>query len=223
MPTTTCPSCGYVNSTFSAECESCSEPLPGAAYENEYQMERPTERQTPPGFVNPAFQQPPPPPRFDAAGNMTVTAPAHTRMTCIKCGGGQGVELEFVKREHVPPLVYLSLLVSPLLMVILAVIFKVKHELNIPFCRECWQNYNRANKIANASVFGFIALLVGGVVGMLFFNSGWIVLLAILAGIAALTYGFVTKKNNSPVYKKVDSNQVVINDPVHGDIQFLKT
>ena len=72
-------------------------------------------------------------------------------------------------------------------------------------------------------MFGFIGLLIAGFAGMLVFDSPWIMLLGILAGIAGIIYGLVGKKSNSPVYKKVDGKQVVINDPVHGDIQFLKT
>jgi hypothetical protein len=60
---------------------------------------------------------------------------------------------------------------------------------------------------------------VGGVA----LNSPWIILLAILAAIAGLIYGLVGKKKNAPVYKKVDGKQVVIDDPVLGDVQFLKT
>jgi len=222
MPTTTCPKCAYENSNFSSECEFCKEPLPYTTFGNEGQGRQGTQTTYPP-YTNPAYQQPPPPPRFDEAGNIAVTNPVRTRMTCVKCGGGGGVELEYVKKEYVPPLVYLALLISPILVVILALILKVKHEFNIPFCRECWQNYNRANTIATASVFGFVGLLIVGVVGAVFFESPLIILLAILAAIAGLIYGLVTKKSNSPVYKKVDGKQVVIDDPVLGDVQFLKT
>jgi hypothetical protein len=222
MPTTTCPKCAYENSNFSAECEFCKEPLPYTSFGNEGQRGHEAGT-TYPSYTDPAYQRPPPPPRFDEAGNIAVINPVRTRLTCVKCGGGHGVELEYVKKEYVPPLVYLALLISPILVVILAMVLKVKHELNIPFCRECWQNYNRANTIATASVFGFIGLLIAGFVGMLLFDSPWIMLLGILAAIAGIIYGLVGKKRNSPVYKKVDGKQVVIDDPVLGDIQFLKT
>ena len=222
MPTTTCPKCAYENSNFSSECEFCKEPLPYTSFGNEGQRGQEAQA-TYPSYVDPAYQRPPPPPRFDEAGNVAITNPVRTRMTCVKCGGGHGVELEYVKKEYVPPLVYLALLISPILVVILAMVLKVKHEFNIPFCRECWQNYNRANTIATASVFGFIGLLIAGLVGTLVFESPWIMLLAVLAAIGGIIYGLVGKKRSSPVYKKVDGKQVVIDDPVLGDVQFLKT
>ena len=103
--------------------------------------------------------------------------------------------------------VYLALLISPILVVILAMVLKVKHEFNIPFCRECWQNYNRANTIATASVFGFIGLLIAGFVGMLVFDSPWIMLFAVLAAIAGIIYGLVGKKKTLRYIRRSTANK----------------
>jgi hypothetical protein len=222
MPTTTCPKCAYENSNFSAECEFCKEPLPYTSFGNEGQRGQGTGT-TYPSYVDPAYQQPPPPPRFDQAGNIAVANPVRTHLTCVKCGDGHGVELEYVKKQYVPPLIYLAILISPILVVILAMVLKVKHEFNIPFCRECWQKFNRANMIGTVSVFAILGLLIAGAVGGVFFESPLTVLLAFTAAISGLIYGLINKRKNAPVYKKVDGKQVIIDDPVLGDVQFLKT
>lgn len=161
---------------------------------------------------------------FDAAGNQVAVAPrvAAAPPSCIKCGGHGHVDFEYYKRDYVPPLIYLAFFVSPLLVLILALALRKRHELSLPFCEECSQKFKRSNKMANFSMIGFILIFVVGVIATISFNLGLPVLLAGVTSIGLLIYGLRKKKKDSPVVKSIDGKQIVIADPVHGDIQFLK-
>jgi hypothetical protein len=221
MLSTMCTSCGYENSSFSADCEFCGHPLLTGKNDSEFRTGYPAEAQTV-GLVNRAFEQPPPPPTFDAAGNMTPAPVSQYRHTCVKCGGGDGVEVQYLRKEYTPPLVYLSFLVSPLIMIILIVLLRVRHDINAPFCRECWGKYERGNRIVGGASLVFIGLLIAGFAAVLVLNSLPIFILATFLGLGIAITGFVVRRKSLPLYGKVDSKQVVIKDPVHGDIQFLK-
>jgi len=222
MPTNTCSACGYENSSFSADCEFCSKPLTELSREK-YTDQNAGQQTSYPSYMSPEFR-PPPPPAFDAAGNpVATTSPVSTAPpTCIKCGSRDHVDFEYYRRDYVPPLVYLSLIISPILLVILALVLRKRHELNIPFCVECREKYKQSKTVLNISVIVFLVVFIGGVVASISFNTGWPLLLGILAGIASLVYGVIQRKQNAPVVKKVDGKQIVLTDPVHGDLFYLK-
>jgi hypothetical protein len=174
----------------------------------------------PSSYTNPAFQQPPPPPRFD--GSEVVYAEPVAVFSCIKCGTGTGVTLEKTRRDYVPWVIYLTALISIFVPIILALFLRVKHELNLPFCSNCSRRYKYGNIISALFSLGLIVFMFGGVAGIFYTNSLWTLVAGIVAGTASVIAGFVIKKKCSPVFKKVGRKEVIITDPVHGDLHFAK-
>jgi hypothetical protein len=187
-------------------------------YNPEYQ---PNGRQNQPyPYTNPAFQQPPPPPRFDGVEHTYVEPVA--AFSCIKCGTGTGVALEKTRKDYVPWVIYLTAVISIFIPILLSVFLRVKHELILPFCTDCSRGYKYGNVLSALFTLGLIVFMFGGVAGIYYTNSFWTLVVGILAGTVSVIAGFVIKKKCSPVFKKVGRKEVIITDPVHGDLHFAK-
>ena len=167
------------------------------------------------------FHQPPPPPVFDQLDNAFVidTTPP---LNCIKCGAISEVEFHYVRRNYVPAYAYLTVILSPLVLVIAALILRVRHELNLPFCPGCWARFNRTDTLAGIWVVLFVSLLVGGIANILISPRGIIFLVPMILSGVMMIYQLRKKKSDSPIFKKIDGREVVVTDPVCGDIHFPK-
>lgn len=171
-------------------------------------------------YTNPAFQPPPPPPRFDGS-EVVYTEPVAV-FSCIKCGTGTGVAIEKTRIDYVPWVIYLTAVISIFIPFILAIFLRVKHELNLPFCSDCSRRYKYGIVIKALFTLVLIVFIFGGVAGIYYTNSFWAPVAGILLATVSWITGFVIKKKWSPVLKKVGRKEVIITDPVHGDLHFAK-
>lgn len=167
---------------------------------------------------------PPPPPQFH--GNYGYQEPAFHQpqmpMLCIKCGGRQSVYMQHFKKDYVPPVAYLALLMGLLPGAIIIALCRVRHEINAPFCLDCWSRFSKVNTIETLSILGFFVGIVGGIIVMAAFNSGFAFFVCFALTVAAIIWAQVYKHNNSPKFKKVDGKQVVIDAPAVGEMYFMK-
>lgn len=171
-------------------------------------------------YPNSAFHQPPPPPRFDGLEN-TYVEPV-VELSCVKCGTRDGATLEKIRIDYVPWVIYLTALIAIFIPIILSIILRVKHELNLPVCADCSRRYKYGTVVGALFTLGLIVFMFGGVAGIYYTNSFWTLVTGIVAGTASVIAGYVIKKKCSPVFKKVGRKEVIITDPVHGDLHFAK-
>lgn len=221
MPSIKCPYCGLVNFNDAAQCKRCQQTIsdltPFAA-QRSYQ----TPTQFSPAQTQ-AFQsyQMPPPPSFYSNSNQQYHQQNIMPMTCIMCGE-HNTSIQTFKKDYVPPVAYLGLLMGLLPAAILILVLKTAHRADVPFCAECWKSYNRGKMLSALSsiglLFGLIFAIIIGVIAESFF-----VFFLLFGALSALYYwGYTYTNRVSPKVKKMDGKQIVIDSPIMGEMYFVK-
>lgn len=220
MTSIKCSHCRLVNFSTATHCKRCQQPL------NEFSniaAQRPFHAgaQEAPAYQNPfqPYHSPPAPPAFDAFGR-PIEQQFEAPILCVKCGGGQSVHMQHFKKDYVPPVAYLGVFMGILPFLILVLVLKVNHKIDAPFCIDCWDKFKRVNTVANLGTLAFLFGIIGAIVALVALESGFAFLFVL-----ALTIGFVIwtqiyRRQNSPKFKKVDRQQVIIDAPGVGEIRY---
>jgi hypothetical protein len=225
MSSTKCAQCGLVNFSTAIQCKRCGQPLhetSAFADQRTYQQNAPptapqnNQRQ----FQN--FQAPPPPPVFHNQNPPFYQPPPPPTFCCIKCGSRNNVAMQNFKKTYLPPVAYLGFLIGPLIFLILALILRVKHHLNAPFCDGCWGGFKNLPTVSTLLSLACIVALFGGIVMSFALESAALGFLAVVVGIGIGIFAKVYESNVSPKYKKVNGKVVVIAAPTVGDVTFYR-
>jgi hypothetical protein len=216
-----------VNFSAALQCKRCGQPLnemSAFADQRAYQQNA-TATAPQNNYQQPfqPFQTPPPPPVFNNNYNQQFNRPqAPPNFCCIKCGSRSGVAMQNFKKTYTPPVAYLGILIGPIIFMILALVLRVKHQLNAPFCAPCWGGFKNVGTISIllnlACVFAF---MFGVIVGTVSESSG-LTAFAIIVGIAFGIGAKVYESKVSPKYKKVNGKVVVIDAPTIGEVAFYR-
>lgn len=164
------------------------------------------------------YQTPPSP----AYSNNQHHAPPMHPLSCIKCGTGSGVAMQHFKKNYIPPVVFIGAIFGVLPTLILLLILKVTHQIDAPFCHDCWHKFGKTKSTETLTILGglfvaFLAILFG-----LNFQSLIVFLVFLAAGMWLIVWGQMFKSKNSPKFKKVNRKEVVITDPLGGEVAFVR-
>jgi hypothetical protein len=203
-----------------------NQPAPPPVYQNRQAPYQSYQNQTVP-FQPAPFQpqfNPPPPPQFQGGYGYQEQAFQQPQMPmlCVKCGDRQSVYMQNFKKDYVPSVAYLALLMGLLPGAIIIAILSVKHQINAPFCLNCWDKFRKVGTIETLSTLGFFVGIIVGIIGAIALNSGFVFLFFFALTVAVIVWGQVYKHKHSPKYKKVDSKQVVIDAPAVGEMCFVR-
>ncbi|HEX8734894.1 MAG TPA: hypothetical protein VF721_06200 [Pyrinomonadaceae bacterium] len=227
MSSTKCAQCGLVNFSTAIQCKRCNQPLnemSAFADQRAYQQTAPPATAPQNNYQQP-FQpfQAPPPPVFNNNYNQQFNRPqAPPNFCCIKCGSRNGVSMQNFKKTYTPPVAYLGFLIGPLIFLILALILRVKHQLNAPFCAPCWGGFKNLGTVSTllnlACIFAFMFGVIAGTVNESFGLTAFSIIVAIAFAIGAKVY----ESKVAPKYKKVNTKVVVIDAPTVGEVAFYR-
>lgn len=199
-----------------------SQPAP-TAFQNNQAPYQSYQNQTAPFQPAPYQPQynPPPPPQFHGGYQEQFQQPQMT-MLCVKCGGRQSVYMQHFKKEYVPPVAYLALFMGFLPGAIIIALCRAKHEINAPFCVNCWDKFSKVDRIETLGTVGLVVGILFGIIAMMITQSGFGLLVCLAAGFSALIWSQIYKGKYSPKYKKVNRKQVTIDAPSVGDMHFVR-
>jgi hypothetical protein len=241
MPSIKCPQCNLVNFSTELNCKRCGNPLSEYApfaEQRAFQTAVEPNYQTQ-GFVPNAahnFQtqgfQPP-------AAFQNQTAPYHPQqmppapaayqnryepppLSSIKCGERREVYMQNFKKNYIPPVCFFGAFLGLLPAAILIAVLQVDHYLTVPFCGHCWSKFNQIKTIETLTSIGALLVMIGAVVIGVVSQSLFVFLLVFAGAIALIVYGQRFKSKNSPKFKKVNRREVVITDPIFGDVSFVR-
>lgn len=226
MASTKCAACGLVNFSTAIQCKRCNQPLnemTAFAEQRTYQQNvaQPTAPQQNNFQQFQGFQTPPPPPVFHGQ-NPAHYQPPPQSFCCIKCGSRDGVSMQSFKKTYLPPVAYLGFFIGPLIFLILALVLRVKHHLNAPFCVACWGGFKNLTMISALLSCACLAALFGGIVISFAIESAAFGFLAVIAGVGIGIFAKVYESKVSPKYKKVNRKIVVIDAPMVGDVTYYR-
>jgi hypothetical protein len=223
MSSTKCAACGLVNFSTAIQCKRCAQPLNemSAFAEQRTYQQNPPQPTAPQNNFQPLqpFQAPPPPPVFHGQNPAHYQTPPPD-FCCIKCGSRNGVSMQNFNKSYLTPIAYLGFLIGPLIFLILALVLRVKHHLNAPFCAGCWSGFKNYPTISNLLSIACVVALFGGIAAGILLESPAFGFLAVIVGVGIGIYAKVYELKVSPKYKKVDRKLVVISTPTGGDVTF---
>lgn len=213
MASIKCTNCNLVNFSTAETCKRCHASLGPAA---QFAAERPYQSSAERPRSTASFQAPPPPSFY--AG---VPLSPQQGWTCIKCGTGNDVQIRPLKKEYIPPGAYLALLIGLLPGLIVISIAKTRHKMEAPFCGLCFSHFKLIPLIEGLTkLFFLIAFLFS--VFMAIGTESWIVFLVMMGFVAGGVYiGNGYCKRHDLKFGKIDSKQVVVNDPVRGEVRLV--
>jgi len=193
-----------------------NQPAPYQSYQNQTAPFQPAPYQ-------PQFN-PPPPPQFHGgyAYQEQPFQQPQMPMLCVKCGARQNVFMENFKKDYVPPVAYLGVFGGLLPVVILILVLRVRHNINAPFCPDCWQKFSRVNLYETLSTLGFFVGIVAGIVAMMALNSGFAFFVCFALTVAVIVWGQIYKHKYSPKFKKIDREKLIIDTPAAGEMCFVR-
>lgn len=224
MSSTKCAACGLVNFSTAIQCKRCAQPLnemSAFAEQRTYQQNPPPS--APQNNFQPfqPFQAPPPPPVFHAQNPAHYQTPP-PNFCCIKCGSGSGVSMQSFNKSYLTPMAYLGILIGPLIFLILALVLRVKHRLNAPFCAGCWNGFKNQPTISTLLSLACCVALFGGIAASILLESSAFGFLAVLVGVGIGIFAKAYESKVSPKYKKVNRELVIISSPTGDDITFYR-
>jgi len=218
MATIRCKSCNLVNFSTEPQCKRCKQPL--SEYSNfvdQRQYQANFEQQYQPQQNQSAnFQAD----RFSS--NFHEDQFQQAPMSCVKCGGRNRVTLQHFDTNYIPAISYIGFFMGILPGLILVRLLKIKHYLSAPFCGECWQNYSKISSKEMRGVLGLFGGFFGGLFALVLFESILLMLILFVIGLGLLISGQMYKSKHSPKYKKISRKEVIIADPVIGDVSYAK-
>ncbi|MBS1796505.1 MAG: hypothetical protein JSS81_21830 [Acidobacteria bacterium] len=183
-------------------------PAPTAyQHANQYQNPAPAAYQS--------YQPPPPPSYYQRPEPQTML------YSCIKCGTASNVSIHQFKREYIPRGAFFAIFLGLLPGILIILLLKVKHELEAPFCDECWKNYQPIESYETFIGLGFFLGLILAIVLGIAAGSFFIFLLVFGAVIAGVALGNSHCKKYNLTYKTFSKNEVIVTDPLHGDVRLI--
>ena len=213
MSSIKCPQCGLVNFSTASHCKRCQadlNELAPIAEQRSYQA--PTRH-----FQE--YQMPPPPPIFHESQTRSLPRQG---LHCVTCGGRQNISFQNFKKDYVPPIAYLGFFAGLLPLVILILVLRTRHKINVPFCAECWKNYRTAKILETFSSLGFLIGLIISIIAGVAAESLVVFFLFFGVTIALYIWGAIYTKKVSPKIKQIDRRQIVIDAPIVGELCFQK-
>lgn len=250
MDTVKCQQCRQVNFAHLTHCKRCQSPLGEANnfadLNTQPQRPAPTQTQAQPTAYAPAapqynqqyqqnnyqpFQAPPPPPVFHNQNQQNYNQHFYPpqqlyqqpQNCCVKCGSNdRSVMIQNFKKSYLPPVAYLGIFIGPLIFIILALILRVTHRLNAPFCGACWAKFKNQPVILTLINLVSVIVLFGGFILSFVTENFMLAALAIFGCIGVSILAKVYDSSVSPRYKKVDRNTVIIDAPKVGDVSFYR-
>jgi len=207
----TCPKCSYPVPTGAAECPACG--IVYAKYRGSS-----VERRVGSGLTSSDNFNPYAPPESDLsvpptapgasddvwrAGTVLVmTKTAELPDRCVRCNRPAEVRLRRKLSWH-RPFLYLTILISILVYLVIALIVRKRAEIHVPLCSEHDRERRKKLKIAWAVILG--SLLIGA----LGFTSQDLVLLVVLGLMIFVVGLFLVSNATQPVVpKKIDESHV---------------
>lgn len=219
MATIRCSNCNLVNFGTEVQCKRCKQPLPelaNIADQRQYQADFNQNFQNQPSHFQ-SYQMPPPPDLYENQHQPTLQ-----QMSCIKCGNRNNVSMRNFKKDYISPVSYLGFFLGVLPGILLMALLKTRHNINAPFCIECWQKFSRISIREALGALGVLGGLFVGLVVLGLFESFFLMLLCFAFGFGLLIYSQFYRSKHSPKYKKVTRKEVVITDPIYGDVSFAR-
>lgn len=166
------------------------------------------------------YELPPPPPVFD--GSQAPDYRNANMAGCVKCGGRRNISIQQYKKDYVPPLVYLSILAGWLILIILILVLRKRHDISLPWCRTCWDKFKFAKAMETVTSLGCLILVFAGIgIGLAMGNMMWFAV-CLFVGLGAAIWGNVYHKQCAPKYKKIDRQQVIVAPFSGAEICFQK-
>ena len=203
MSSKRCPQCGLVNFADAEECKRCNLAL------NELSSISARRKVNAPEREFYANELPPPPPVFDKSQRSPQTSRGRFS-SCAKCGSGTAVSFQTVKKSYLPPAVYLMLLLGPIPFVVAAAVARVRHQISVPFCQICWDEYRPFTVLSPILQLVMASSLIFAIVLGISFGSHWIAIVLIVICIATGGYHFFLDKKVNLKFGKVNGNTVAI-------------
>lgn len=170
----------------------------------------------------PAHYNPPPPPQFHGNYGYQEEQFQQSRLLCVKCGGGQNISTQYFKKDYVPPVAYLAILMGFLPGAIIIALCRVKHDIHAPFCTDCWNKFRKVSTFETLSTLSLLAAVFVGGIAAAMTQSGFAFLFFFAASVSFIIWAQIYKSKNSVKFKKVDRQKVVIDAPGVGDMCFMK-
>ncbi len=218
MASIRCSNCNLVNFGTETQCKRCKQPLQellNIADERQADFNQNPQNST---STFHSYQMPTTPPVFYEDQRQ----PEMPRMCCIKCNKQNNISMQNFKKDYVPPILYITFFLGILPGLLLIALLKVKHNVSAPFCQECWKNFRRIPGKDVLGLFGIIGGFFIGIFALVIFESVFLMLLIFAGGIGLMIHSQVFKSKHSPKYKKVTRKEVIITDPIYGDICFAR-
>lgn len=167
-----------------------------------------------------SYELPPPPPAFH--GHQPMYQQQQAPACCVKCGTRRDISIQQYKKDYVPPLVYLSIFLGWLILLILILVLRKRHDITLPWCNECWRKFKLAKAMETVTSVGCLVLLgVGLCAGIGSNNMMWFVA-CLVVGFGSAIWGHIYHKQNAPKYAKIDREKVIVTPFAGGDICFQK-
>lgn len=202
-----------------------SQPAP-TAFQNNQAPYQSYQNQTAPFQPAPYQPQynPPPPPQFHANYGYQEQQFQQPQMSmlCVKCGTNHSVYMQHFKKDYVPAVAYLALMMGLLPGAIIIALARVKHHINAPFCGSCWDKFGKVNTVENLGTLGFVVGIIVGIIALMITRSGFPLFLCFAAGVSAVVWSHIYKSKYSPKYKTVSRKQVTIDAPGVGEMRFVR-
>lgn len=199
MSSIKCKKCGLVNFSTAFECKRCQQPLGNNKH-----------------FQPVNFQAPPPVEVYDSPSQNQFQYAA----PCIKCGDKQDVSTQNFKKSYKPPIIILGIFLGLLPYFILRLLLTKTHHLTAPFCRRCWGKFKNVGVYSVLNALGFFVVLIVGIAVAVLFDSEVLFLLSFVAAILSYVFGYYYISSISPRYKKVNSQRVIIDAPLIGEVLY---
>jgi hypothetical protein len=167
------------------------------------------------------FQAPPPPPVFNGDEVLESYTPPVAHLRCNKCNTDVNVTIRSVKKDYVPVIAYVLCVLGLLIGAIAILATRVRHKLELPFCKRCWTRTKIAGAFESFAFLGFLVSIISGFVLMFKFNNGWLFWFACGFGSGMLVWSQIYKRKCSPSYRSVDGKRVIVST-ASGDLVFAK-
>lgn len=176
----------------------------------------------------PTYHEPPPPNFYDEHGQVRQAAfrggyasPANpVPPVCVKCGGGHDLAMQNFKKDYTPPIAYIGIFGGILPLLILVLVLRKRHKMNGLFCPECWGKFKHHSVYSALLSFACLGVLIGGILLAIIAERPMVGLFAFFLAVGIAIFTKIFEHKVSPKYVKTNRNQIYINIPNYGEIDF---
>ena len=121
--------------------------------------------------------------------------------TCSQCGKHASCEMKSFTRRWTNPICILGVFGGLILAVILALILSVYHKIDVPYCADCIDSYEKARKTMNAGRIGLVLTIPFIFVELALIGIVAVSILFFIASIITTIVGSLQIYSRSPKYK----------------------